>query len=1501
MNSEKPFYEVFPTYKADNDEVGGLLDDVKVYRITSTANRDIINVYFKSPRPIHRKDIWGLEKSLSRNLFPRAHVKFILHEKYELSGLYTLRTLMDTYGRSISYELKVMSPLLFSIYQSAEKECEGNDTFLLKLQDTVVARKEEEALLLFFDGVFNTRCGMDVHIVIDYIKAERSDEEKAAEIRVQQEIAAISGRAYAAKENIASAPAGGYGSSGNKGNSEKNSGNVQRQRFSQGSGKSGWSGSRGGGHFTKSDDPDVIYRRNFDDQAMEIKDIIGEIGEVTVRGQVIKYEERELRSGDRTLIKFDITDFTDTIGVRIFADNEELETLREGVKQGTFIKVKGVTGMTKYEPDVTIASIIGIKKITDFRKKREDNAPVKRVELHCHTKMSNMDGVADVVDIMKTADRWGWNAIAVTDHGSVQAFPVANHDGLGAISNKDFKVIYGVEGYLVDDLKNVVSSMGYPDTEAVHYLDDTYCVFDIETTGFSPAHNKIIEIGAVIVQQGRVTDRYDEFVNPGIPIPYRIEKLTGINDTMVMKADGIDAVLPRFLKFAENCVMVGHNASFDMSFIKKNADDLQLSFDKVFADTLELSRIMLPDLASHKLDRVAKELGVSLENHHRAVDDAGATAEIWIKLCERLRGQGIDTLDDIGKLGTLTPAAIMKMPTYHVIILAKNDTGRVNLYRLISLSHVKYYSKRPRIPKSELIRYREGLIVGSACEAGELFRAVEDDRPEEEIARIAGFYDYLEIQPVGNNRFLLDEDNDINDEEDLKDLNRKIVELGEQMGKPVCATCDVHFLNPEDEIYRRIIMTGKGFEDADKQAPLYLRTTDEMLEEFQYLGSEKAREVVIKNTNLIADMIEKISPVRPDKCPPVIENSDQTLRDICYKRAHELYGDVLPKQVEERLEVELKSIIGNGYAVMYVIAQKLVWKSNEDGYLVGSRGSVGSSFVAYMAGITEVNSLAPHYLCPKCHYNDFDSDEVKKYAEDGMCGIDMPDRVCPECGEKLLKLGFDIPFETFLGFSGDKEPDIDLNFSSDYQSKAHKYTEVIFGAGHAFRAGTMGTLADKTAYGYVKKYYEEKNEHKRACEIDRIAAGCTGVLRTTGQHPGGIVVLPHGEEINTFTPVQHPADDMTTSTITTHFEYHSIDHNLLKLDILGHDDPTMIRFLQDAADIDPLAIPLDDKKVMSLFQNTSALGITPDDIDGCTNGALGLPEFGTHFVINMLMDAKPTSFSDLIRISGLSHGTDVWIGNADELIKSGKATLGTAICCRDDIMIYLINKGMDPALSFKTMESVRKGKGLKDEMTEAMQAAGVPDWYIDSCRKIKYMFPKAHAAAYVMMAWRVAWCKVYKPLAYYCAFFSIRAKAFSFENCCQGAAKLNALIKDYDRRENELSDTEAAELHDMHIVQEMYARGFEFTPIDLTKVSARYFTIVDGKIMPALSSISSIGEKAADALIENIVEEAEKGPFLSKDDFCIRSGASRAMADKLSELGILGDIPESNQLSLFDI
>ncbi len=1493
---EKNFFEAFPNLKLTGARKD-LFEQVVVERITATRRKDILRIYIRSERLIEKDDVYGVEQEIKKQFFPKDNIIIKIYEKFILSSQYNPEKLMDTYKDSVLMELKDTEHMLYTMFRQADMEYPDEQTVKLILEDSVIAKSKEDELIRILDKVLNERCGFSVKFHVDYREAAESKYREEDELKIQQIVANIADRVSVSSNDSnqaevqpvqkttaaekKTAPA-----EKPKAPEKPASFNKPEKRFEKGGFQRRFQ--------KKSDNPDVIYGRDFDEETMNIDEIWGEMGEVVIRGKVRTLEQREIRN-EKTIVSFEITDFTDTIKVKMFVHNEQLPELLAELKVGAFVKVKGVTVNDTFDRELTIATVIGLKKIPDFTTIRMDNSVKKRVELHCHTKMSDMDGVTDVKDIIKRAKKWGHKAIAITDHGCVQSFPDANH----ALDKDDtFKIIYGVEGYLVDDLKEIVTD------GKGQSLDEKYVVFDIETTGFSPVTNRIIEIGAVKVENGEITERFSTFVNPQVPIPFHIEKLTSINDSMVMDADPIEVVLPQFLEFVGDAILVAHNANFDVSFIKENAKRQGIPVDFTYVDTVGIARALLTGQSKYTLDAVAKTLGISLENHHRAVDDAECTAEIFVKFIEMLKKDNILDLASLNELGKSSVEAIRKLHSYHIIILAKNQTGRINLYRLVSESHLTYFHKRPLIPKSLIQKYREGLIIGSACEAGELFRALLDGQSDEQIARIVRFYDYLEIQPLGNNRFMIESEKlpDIKSDEDLIELNKRIVKLGEEFHKPVVATCDVHFLDPEDEIYRRIIMTGKGFKDADNQAPLFLRTTEEMLDEFSfYLGSEKAEEIVITNTNMIADMCDRIAPVRPDKCPPVIENSDQQLTDICYRKAHEMYGEELPEIVEARLKRELNSIISNGFAVMYIIAQKLVWKSVEDGYLVGSRGSVGSSFVATMAGITEVNPLSPHYYCKKCHYTDFYSDEVKAFA--GMAGCDMPDKNCPVCGEKLVKDGFDIPFETFLGFKGNKEPDIDLNFSGEYQSKAHKYTEVIFGYGQTFRAGTIGTLADKTAFGYVKNYYEERGKHKRTSEINRIVEGCVGVRRTTGQHPGGIVVLPVGEEINSFTPVQHPANDMTTDTVTTHFDYHSIDHNLLKLDILGHDDPTMIRMLQDLTGIDPITIPLDDKDVMSLFQNTSALGITPEQIGGCKLGALGIPEFGTDFAMQMLIDTQPRYFSDLVRIAGLSHGTDVWLGNAQELIKSGQATISTAICTRDDIMIYLISMGLDSEESFKIMEAVRKGTVAKhkcanwDEWKADMKAHDVPDWYIWSCEKIQYMFPKAHAAAYVMMAWRIAYCKVNYPLAYYCAYFSIRASAFSYEIMCQGQKHLEETMADYRKRSDTLTNKEQDALKDMRIVQEMYARGFEFEKLDIFRAHSRNFQIVDGKVMPSLSSIDGLGEKAADA----IMEAAKDGPFLSKDDFRSRTKVSKTVIDMMSDLGLLGDIPESNQISLFDL
>ena len=1514
------FFEVFNTLKVP-EEIGVYLTDTEVTRVSKTSTNSLARVYLSSERLISKQVIYKAEDALKKQIFRMKNMDVRIIDRYRLSKQYTPVKIMEIYYDSILFELEKYWTLEYNLLKNSQWEFDGEHCLVLTLEDGFLSRTYADTLADYFKKIFLNRFGFEIDVIYKYAKKEGSHYELENEHKLNLRVAQIEKNMRAAqaagdgvnedssktafsKGTSTSSKSENAASSGTKSNDgavQENSrqssfGDKNRTQFGQ-------KGSQNEYYKKKPSNPDVLYGRDFDEEPMPIEQVDSALGEIVIAGMIRKVDEREIRN-ERTILMFDLTDFTDTITVKMFIANAQLPEVKEYIKKGNFIKVKGVAALDRYDQEISITSVWGIRKSQDNREVRNDLSLHKRVELHCHTKMSDMDGVSSVSDIIKQAIRWGHKGIAITDHGVVQAFTDAYHtmeDLKGKYKKKgeelDFKIIYGVEAYLVDDTRQIViNSMG-------QNFNDTFVVFDLETTGFSAEVDRIIEIGAVKIKNGEIVDNFSKFVNPKIPIPFRIEKLTGINDSMVMEAEPIEKILPEFLEFCGDAVMVAHNAGFDTSFIINNAERLGIKYNPTIMDTVLLAQFVIPNLHNYKLDTLCKHLAVSLENHHRAVDDAQATAYIYLKMVKMLEERDIFDLDKLNEAGKLDDEAIKKLHQYHCIILASSEQGRINLYRLISASHLQYFSRFPKIPKSLVNKYREGLIIGSACEAGELFRAMVNGRSEAEIARIVSFYDYLEVQPIGNNRFMIEKDDYyVKNEEDLRDLNRRIIALGEKFSKPVVATCDVHFLNPEDEIYRRIIMAGKGFDDADNQAPLYLHTTEEMLHEFDYLGSDKAYEIVVENTNKILNMCEDIIPVRPDKRPPVIENSDQMLRTICENRALELYGNPLPEIVKERLDRELNSIISNGYSVMYIIAQKLVWKSNDDGYLVGSRGSVGSSFAATMAGITEVNPLSPHYLCPKCYYNEFDSEDVKKFA--GGAGCDMPDKICPRCGHKLNKMGFDIPFETFLGFKGNKEPDIDLNFSNEYQSKAHSFTEVIFGKGQTFKAGTIGTVAEKTAYGYVFNYFKDKSEKegrpivKRRCEIERIAEGCVDIRRTTGQHPGGIVVLPIGDEIHSFTPVQHPANDCTTSIVTTHFDYHSIDHNLLKLDILGHLDPTMIRMLQDLTGIDPLEIPLDSKEVMSLFKDTSALGITPADIGGCKLGALGIPEFGTDFAMQMLIDTKPQYFSDLVRIAGLSHGTDVWLGNAQVLLKEGKATISTAICTRDDIMIYLIQKGIESETAFTIMEKVRKGKGLTEEQEAIMREHDVPDWYIWSCKKIKYMFPKAHAAAYVMMAWRVAYCKVFYPLAYYCAYFSIRANAFDYEKMAMGRDKLEYFIDDYKNKKSlgTITNTEEDELKDMRIVQEMYARGYDFIPIDIYKAKARSFQIIDGKIMPSFKVIDKVGEVAG----EGIEIAARAGEFLSKDDLRARAKVGQTVIDKLNDLGLLGSMADSNQLSLFD-
>ncbi|NLM12695.1 MAG: DNA polymerase III subunit alpha [Epulopiscium sp.] len=1237
------------------------------------------------------------------------------------------------------------------------------------------------------------------------------------------------------------------------------------------------------------EDPVLILGRNskIKDPIIKIVDITPDEGRIAIEGEIFNIESKELKSG-KILISFDLYDGSSSMTCKAFCKPEAGEEVLSRLKKAKGVRVAGNSGYSNFSGEIelvahTIVETEGFEKV-----KRVDNAEKKRVELHMHTQMSQMDGMTSASDLIKRAMSWGMKSIAITDHGVVQAFPEA-HKLLGR-DNPDMKVIYGVEAYLAPDKKPSVTN------DKGQSIDTTYCVLDLETTGFSPKTEKITEIGIMKLKDGKVIDQFSCFVNPEKPIPLRVVEVTNITDDMVKDAETIDKVFPKILEFIEDSVLVAHNASFDIRFLKHNAKVLGYDFDFTYIDTLTLAHELFPDYKTYKLGKIAKNLGIKVEVAHRALDDVDTTVKVFNIMLDMLKEKGVKTLADIEKIYSsdeqLKKEEYKKLKTYHAIILAKNYTGLRNLYRLVSYSHIDYFYKKPRILKSMFKKYSEGLILGSGCSEGELYQAILLGKSDEELEEIAQDYDCLEIQPLGNNDYLIRE-GQVESVETLKEINRQIVALGEKLNKPVVATGDVHFLDPEDEIYRRILEAGQGFKDADTQPPLYLRTTEEMLEEFSYLGAEKAYEVVVTNTNKIADMCEQISPISPEKCPPHIEGCEQTIKDIAYGRAYELYGDPLPEIVQQRLDKELDSIIKNGFSVMYIIAQKLVWKSNEDGYLVGSRGSVGSSFVAYMTGITEVNALPPHYRCPKCKYSDFTDYGYKN-------GFDLPDRQCPVCGEKLAKDGIDIPFETFLGFNGDKEPDIDLNFSGEYQARAHKYTEVIFGKGTTFKAGTIGTIAEKTAFGYVKKYFEEKNMKVNKAEILRLSKGCTGIKRTTGQHPGGIIVVPKGREIFEFCPIQHPADDPESDIITTHFDYHSIDQNLLKLDILGHDDPTVIRMLQDITGVDPLTIPMDDKATMSIFSSTEALGVTPEQINSKV-GTFGIPEFGTKFVRGMLLDTMPKQFADLICISGLSHGTDVWLGNAKDLIDQGIVTLSEAVCTRDDIMIYLIKKGLPPNTAFKIMETVRKGKALKDpkwpEYEEMMREHDVPEWYIESCRKIKYMFPKAHAAAYVMMAFRIAWFKVHMPKAYYAAYFTIRAKAFDAEYMIYGKEKVKAKMKEIEDLGNQATPKDKDMYDDLELVLEMYERGIKFHPIDLYKSHATKFLVEGDALRPPLNSISGMGNIAA----ENIYNAAQEKPFSSIEDLKNRAKIGNSGVELLKKFGCLEGIPESNQMSFFDM
>lgn len=1205
------------------------------------------------------------------------------------------------------------------------------------------------------------------------------------------------------------------------------------------------------------------------DTIVKIEDVSEEYDKISISGKIEKIEYKETKNG-KTILIINVADNTSTICCKTFLNNKKAKDVEEQLQLGEYIKLNGKPVFDTYtkELGIMINSIVKDKAPTP----RQDNSKEKRVELHAHTQMSAMDGVVSATSLVKQAIKWGHQAIAVTDHGVVQSFPEANFAATDKDGNSKIKIIYGVEGYLISDIDPTIN------------YQDTFIVFDIETTGFNAGVDGITEIAAVKIKKGRIIDEFSTFVNPERHIPKEVQLLTNITDDIVESAPKVEQALKDFLEFVDNGIMVAHNARFDMSFIKYFAEKHGYKYPEHIIDTLSIARELFEEFENHKLGTLVEKLNINLVDAHRAINDAKATAELFLKMATLLEEKDIDIRKYIQS--DFTEEMKDSVP-YHIIILAKNYVGLKNLYKIISFSHIRYFHKKPRIPRSLINRYREGLIIGSACERGELFQSILNKTKN--IEKIVKFYDYLEIQPLDNNRFYIN-NGMLSSTKDLQNINKEIIDLGIKFSKPVVATGDVHFLNPEDELYRRIIMSAQGYEDAEEQPPLYYRTTEEMLKEFDYLGKDIAKQVVITNTHKIANMIENIRPVVSGTYNPVIEGSDEEVERLTYLKAKEIYGDPLPEIVNSRIKKELTSIITNGFSVMYIIAQKLVKRSNDDGYLVGSRGSVGSSFVATMIGITEVNPLPAHYVCLNCKYSEFPDTTV-------TTGIDMQNKKCPICGKELKKDGMDIPFETFLGFKGDKIPDIDLNFSGEYQSKAHNYTETLFGRFKTFRAGTIATIADKTAYGFVKNYFEARNKNVLSPEINRIIKCCTGIKRTTGQHPGGIIIVPKDKEIYDFCPIQRPADDLRTKTITTHFDFHSIHDNLLKLDILGHDDPTVIKMLEDLTKVSAKSIKLDDPNIMKIFSSTEALGVTEEQIKSKV-GTFAVPEFGTRFVRQMLIETKPTTFGELVKISGLSHGTNVWVGNAQKLIEDGKVTLSNAICTRDDIMIYLMSMGLEASLAFKIMEIVRKGqanKMLTDDMQNEMRKHNVPEWYIESCKKIKYMFPKAHAVAYVMMAYKIAYYKVYYPKEFYATYFTIKANIFNYDIMCKGKQKVKETLKEFTNL-TVATQTEKDTITVLEVVNEMLERGITFLPIDLYKSHSIKFTIEDEGIRPPFAAIPNFGNINA----ENIIKARKDGKFSSVDNLITRAKLGKVGIELLDKCECVKGMPKSSQVSLFD-
>ena len=1411
------------------------LSDVEISKVTYFKEEKIIYIYLTSKNIISYNHIDLLKSELKKKLSYFNDVK--IKVRYTKLEKQKTKDIIKKYWENILYVLTTLCPSLNGWSKNIEYMCIDN-TLKIKLpSDLFYKRLVAKNTKQILKNIFYEEAGLELDIIFEKAINKGPDVEKIikkGDIIIEQ----------MAKERVLECI-------------ESNEDEVV-----------------GNDAIKIQPKEEYIYGENVFAQVENINRLNSSSGTVCIIGEVFDIEIKELRNG-KVLLILAITDYTSSINCKLFLNDMNKDMVIDSISKGSYLKIKGDVLYDSYQRELTM-TISGIKK--EKKEERLDKSDEKRVELHAHTQMSSMDAVCSTKKLVERAAKWGHKAIAITDHGVVQAFPEA----MDAAKKHGIKAIYGVEGYLVEDEVPIIKDPN--DKE----LSQSFVVFDIETTGFSSTNDKITEIGAVKIENFEIVDVFSELINPEIDISYKIQELTGITNDLVADKPKIEEILPKFLEFVGDDVLVAHNADFDMGFISQKSREQNLEFKNKSIDTLTLARILLPDLKRHRLNVIAKALGIPLLNHHRAVDDAKATAHIFIKFLEMLKKQGIEKLSEVNeKLGSLD---YTKIGTNHITLLAKNYTGLKNLYKIVSDAHVNHFYRAPRILKSFLEKHKEGLIIGSACEAGQVFQAIKRNLPDEEIEKIINLYDYIEVMPIDNNKFMI-EKGEVKDEEELRDLNRKLIDTAKKFNKIPVATGDVHFLDKHEAVLRKVLKNSQGFKVDEEETYLHFRTTDEMLEEFSYLDPVQAYEVVVVNTNKIADMVEDIKPIPDDTYPPVIEGSDVELREMCYNKAKRIYGDPMPEVVKARLDRELNSIIGNGYAVMYIISQKLVTKSLRDGYLVGSRGSVGSSFAATMSDITEVNPLPAHYICEneECKYSYFY--EIGEWGS----GADLPDKDCPQCGRPLKKDGHDIPFEVFLGFEGDKEPDIDLNFSGDYQPVIHKYTEELFGEGYVYRAGTIGTVAEKTAFGYAKKYIEENNINTTSAEALRLANGCTGVKRTSGQHPGGVMVVPHYKDVYDFTPIQYPANDTSCGVITTHFDYHSISGRILKLDILGHDVPTIIRMLEDITGIDATKIPLDDKETMSLFTSTDALGVTPEEIN-CPIGSLAIPEFGTKFVRQMLLDTKPTTFAELVRISGLSHGTDVWLNNAQELVQKEIVGLKDVISTRDDIMNYLIFKGLPPKMAFTIMESVRKGRGLKPEHIEEMKKNNVPEWYIWSCQQIKYMFPKAHAVAYVMMSFRLAYCKVHYPEAFYATYFTTKAEDFDADLIVKGLDAIKKKIKEIEELGNEATAKEKNMLTVLEVALEMYARDIKIIPVDIYNSDAKNFKVVGEKtLLPPMIALQGVGENAA----INIQKERENGEFISKEDLRKRTKISKTVIETLTNHGSLENMSDKNQLSLF--